>query len=217
MSWLKAGVKGFSTDVSFLDTSKFVAAIWIIWKAKCSCNIKKVRMLPMQVARWTLSFSREIRNAFRRSSIREASREKWVCWSSPMEDNFKLLMVQEGLYLAKRKGLRNIELEVDSVAVVSLLGEAYNNEHHLNALIKDCRFHMVKVNTVKINHTFREGNQCVDLLTALGHNSKRGVCELLNPPDSLLPFLRNDAMGIKFLRVKNNVCMVPPRGMCLGS
>ncbi|KAK6934521.1 Ribonuclease H domain [Dillenia turbinata] len=151
-SWLKAGVKGFSTDVSILDSSKFVA--------KCSRNIKNVRMLPMQVARRTISFSSEIKNVFSKSPSREFSHEKWVCWSPPMEDNIKLNTdgsvsqsnghaaaegilrnargewivgffinvgtysilaklwgVREWLNLANRKGLRNIELEVDSVII----------------------------------------------------------------------------------------------------
>ncbi|KAK6920895.1 Ribonuclease H domain [Dillenia turbinata] len=215
INWLKAGVKGFNTDVSVLDNSKFVAAIWIIWKARCSRNIKNVRTLPMQVARWTISFSSEIKNAFSRSPSREFSREKWVCWSPPMEDDIKL-NTDEGLNLANRKGLRNIELEVDSVVVVSLLWEAYNDDHPLSALIKDCRSLMVEVNTVKINHIFREGNKCAGYLASLGHNSRPGVFELLNPPDSLFSFLSNVAMVIKFLRAKSKVCLVPPRGMSLG-
>ncbi|KAK6947760.1 Ribonuclease H domain [Dillenia turbinata] len=161
INWLKAGVKGFSIDDSILDSSKFVAAIWIIWKVRCSRNIKNVRMLPMQVARWTISFSSEIKNAISRSPTRKETSEKWVCWSPPMGDNIKLNTdgsvsqsnghaaargilrnargewvagfyinvgncsvlatqiwgVREGLNLASRKGLRNIELEVDSTAV----------------------------------------------------------------------------------------------------
>ncbi|KAK6938188.1 Ribonuclease H domain [Dillenia turbinata] len=157
-----AGVKGFSTDGSILDNSNFVAVIWIIWKARCSRNIKNVHMLPMQVARWTISFSSEIKIPISRSPTRKETSEKWVCYSPPMGDNIKLNTdgsvsqsnghattggilrnargewvvgfsisvgtclvlaaelwgVREGLNLASRKGLRNIELEVDSAAMI---------------------------------------------------------------------------------------------------
>ncbi|KAK6918283.1 Ribonuclease H domain [Dillenia turbinata] len=233
MSWLKAGVEGFSTDISFLNTNKFVAVIWIIWKARCTCNIKKSPQLEDNFKVNTDGSVSQSNGHAATGGILRNSRGEWVAGFYINVRSCSLTLsvreglylarkglrnigLKEGLYLAKRKGLRNIELEVDSTAVVSLLGEAYNNDHHLSALIKDCRSLMVKVNTIKINYTFREGNKCADLLVALGHNSRPGVCELLNPPDSLLPFLRNDAMGIKFLRVKNNVCMVSPRGMCLG-
>ncbi|KAK6924082.1 Ribonuclease H domain [Dillenia turbinata] len=162
-------------------------------QARCNSNIKNVRMLPMQVARWIISFNSEIKNVIRKSPIRENSREKWFVSQMVMlqlEESEETLEDSGllGLNLAKRKGLRNSEFGVDSAAVVSLLREACNDDHHLSALIKDCRSLMVKVNTVKINHTFKEGNKYADHLASLGYNSRPGVCELLNPPDSLFSF-----------------------------
>ncbi|KAK6914623.1 Ribonuclease H domain [Dillenia turbinata] len=73
-----------------LDSVNFAAATWIIWKARCRRNFHIDPMPPMQVARWIMNFSREIRAAISKHSLNCAPREKWVAWLPPAHNNIKL-------------------------------------------------------------------------------------------------------------------------------
>ncbi|KAK6934581.1 Ribonuclease H domain [Dillenia turbinata] len=76
--------------------------------------------------------------------------------------------VKDGLQLAIERGPKDIELEVDSLVVFSLLRDNSNLDHPVSALIRCCQSLMTVANVVEFSHTFREGNRCADLLASLG-------------------------------------------------
>ncbi|KAK6946213.1 Ribonuclease H domain [Dillenia turbinata] len=172
ISWLKARVKGYNSDSFFLENEKFMTTIWILWKARCRRNFKNDLMFPIQVARWAIKFSREIRDAIKNCLKKGDPSEKS---DSQVNDQ----AIAGGIF-------RNVR---DSSTIVAMLRESCNDNHPLGAVLKECQSLMVQVNVVKICHTLREGNKCADHLAFLGHFNRLDFCELSSPPPSPVCFL----------------------------
>ncbi|KAK6924003.1 Serine-threonine/tyrosine-protein kinase, catalytic domain [Dillenia turbinata] len=97
--WLKAGVEGLIAGTFYMDNVRFISTIWVIWKGRCKLVLHNEISPPLQLARWVVSVSKDTNVAF-------------------MKD---FRGVRKGLRLAKRRGFRDVELEVDSLVLADLL------------------------------------------------------------------------------------------------
>ncbi|KAK6941530.1 Ribonuclease H domain [Dillenia turbinata] len=211
-----SGAKGLISGTSHIVSSKYVATLWIIWKARCKRIFQKESLSPLYVARWALNFWREFNHAVKKDSRMCRAKELWekglgMCSATAVE----LWGVKQGLQLAIKNGLNDVELEVDSLVVLNLLKDDRNSDHPLSAFIRCCQSLMVAVNVVEFHHTFRDGNRCADLLASLGHDCSPGLLEFHSPPSPLCSLLRDDARGVKVFRSNPRDSVVAPRGVGL--
>lgn len=113
----------------------------------------------------------------------------------------KLWGLREGLRLVKEKGLRDIEVEMYTEAVVKVINNGSMNEQEANVLLMDCRTLLDENRFLGLSHTLREGNKCVDHLTNQGRNSKWGMLVLERLPEDLENLLSLDAARVVSRRV----------------
>ena len=68
------------------------------------------------------------------------------------------------------------------------------------AIIADIRDWLKRDWNVKISHILREANACADFLANEGAIGNEKLRVLQEPPQGLLPFMREDLRGTLFLR-----------------
>lgn len=78
----------------------------------------------------------------------------------------ELLAIREGLEIALLQGYSRLEIEYDSIVALSLLKE--NTNAKLSFLVNDCRFFILRMDSVKLRHIFREENVIADHLASMG-------------------------------------------------
>ncbi|KAH7849667.1 hypothetical protein Vadar_021159 [Vaccinium darrowii] len=91
--------------------------------------------------------------------------------SQSLEAEFWAL--RDGLLLAQNNHLVPISVEMDALAAIQLLADSnlgIQSRHYLNNIIHDCRCLMRQLGVMKIDHIYREGNKCADLLAKMSFN-----------------------------------------------
>nr|XP_023916422.1 uncharacterized protein LOC112028020 [Quercus suber] len=106
----------------------------------------------------------------------------------------ELWALRDGLTMAKELGVNNLLVEMDALSVVLLLN---NNTVNMvmEPLLTDCRNLLQSFPNKRVIHTFREANQCADVLARLGANFDPSFVGFENPPPvvaSLLAFDLSD-------------------------
>jgi ribonuclease HI len=103
--------------------------------------------------------------------------------------------VLEGLCLAHRMGFPNVELSVDSQAVVQVLkaGKVYSK--HGMAILKKIRDMLALDWIVEISHEYREANKCADALANIGCSLDRDMVFFVECPLEIRHILLDDELG----------------------
>ncbi|CAN1186113.1 Putative ribonuclease H protein At1g65750 [Linum perenne] len=102
----------------------------------------------------------------------------------------------EGLHRAWEAGFRNVVLQIDSVAVLSLFLNGNEERHqHVLEVARFREFRDRNWNLV-IQHTYREGNKAADYLASIGYGYPIGSHTVLSSDCNLGHFLRYDILGI---------------------
>ncbi|KAH7846405.1 hypothetical protein Vadar_013667 [Vaccinium darrowii] len=78
--------------------------------------------------------------------------------------------LRDGLLLAQNKRLVPLKVEMDALAAIQLISDSNQTRHFLSNIIHDCRCLMRQLGVVKIDHAYREGNKCADLLASMSFN-----------------------------------------------
>ncbi|MCH98228.1 ribonuclease H protein [Trifolium medium] len=101
-----------------------------------------------------------------------------------------------GLKYVWRMGFRQVELNVDSVAVVQVIREGRTHNAMGYSLVKKIQRIMSLASEVKISHSYRETNKCADALTNIGCSSVGNTVFYEDCPDQIRHLIVDDAMGI---------------------
>ncbi|CAL9021386.1 unnamed protein product [Prunus brigantina] len=100
-----------------------------------------------------------------------------------------------GLHMAWDKGIRSLDIECDSLSVVSLIAQACNHAHPLFCLIEDCKLLLKRNWRCNVSHIYREQNRAADHLANLGYELPLGLHIYESAPISLSSFLLDDEIG----------------------
>ena len=106
----------------------------------------------------------------------------------------ELWALREGLAISKELGLNNLIVELDALSVVMLMNNNFVNLL-MELLLTDCRNLLQSFPSKRVVHTFREANQCTDVLARLRARSDPFFVVFLNPLPvvaSLLAFEKSD-------------------------
>jgi ribonuclease HI len=107
----------------------------------------------------------------------------------------------EGLRCARRMGFVNIEMELDSAAVVQVLKDRRVSSYSASALVKQI-WQLLDLDwNVTISHTYREANKCADALANLGCSLSYDLIFYDTCPDSMSHLFAYDNLGIATPRV----------------
>ena len=74
--------------------------------------------------------------------------------------------------MAATENIHNLIVELDALAVVQLMKNSIVNLS-LEPLLTDCRLLLRKFPNLRVEHAYREANQCADALARIGSNSVR--------------------------------------------
>ena len=78
----------------------------------------------------------------------------------------ELWALQDGLQMAATENIHNLIIELDALAVVHLMKNSIVNLS-LEPLLTDCRLLLRKFPNLRIEHMYREANQCTDALARI--------------------------------------------------
>lgn len=131
--------------------------------------------------------------------LRAFSRKLGVATSTCAE----LWAIRDALQCALNAGYNDIVLESDSKVAINLLSNCFNCNHAHYALIHDCRCLMDQLNIHKVEHTYREGNGCADILAKAGCFQDDNFILYNETPDIISTMLLADQMGISLPRFCN--------------
>jgi ribonuclease HI len=109
--------------------------------------------------------------------------------------------VLEGLRCVRRLGFLNIELHIDSVAVVQVLKKRRVNSSMGHALAKQIWKLIDRDWNIEISHTYREANNCADALANLGCSLDYDLVFFDDCPSSIREIFANDSRGISTPRL----------------
>jgi ribonuclease HI len=112
----------------------------------------------------------------------------------------EIIAILHGLELCWDNGFRNVTCYSDSLQAVTLIKTGVSHHHQFANEIQRVRQLLSKDWNTVINHTFREGNACADLLAKMGASANLPLVILENPPAQLSSALRADAWGVAFVR-----------------
>ena len=85
----------------------------------------------------------------------------------------ELAAVRQGLEMAWNKGIKHLQLELDSKVVLTWLTDPYvNYPTNMMPLICDCRNLLTLEWEVHMRHVYREANGCVDALAKRGTSQR---------------------------------------------
>ncbi|KAF7815243.1 RNA-directed DNA polymerase [Senna tora] len=105
-----------------------------------------------------------------------------------------------GLEVARKKNLRKVELEADSLTVVKLVLEGCPREHFCNNLVVRIRFVMAEFEDCRVRHIFREANFVADFLAGVAHGGGLDLIILDDPDVECREFLVRDLFGVVWPR-----------------
>ena len=93
----------------------------------------------------------------------------------------ELWALRDGLQMAATKNIHNLIIELDALAVVHLMKNSIVN-FSLEPLLTDCRLLLRKFPNIRIEHVYREANQCTDALARIGSTSDVPFFLFAHPP-----------------------------------
>ncbi|PNX93234.1 ribonuclease H [Trifolium pratense] len=112
----------------------------------------------------------------------------------------ELMVVLHGLQICWESGFRRISCFSDSLQTVNLIWEGVSAHHRFANEVFSIRQLIARDWEVVIDHTFRKGNACADMLAKIGALSTSPLVTISTPPSELsLPLLAN-AQGVGFIR-----------------
>ncbi|XP_057432515.1 uncharacterized protein LOC130725286 [Lotus japonicus] len=112
----------------------------------------------------------------------------------------ELMAIFHGLRVTWDKGFRRVLCSSDSLLAVSLIRNPPSS-FHVHAVIIACiRAMLSRPWMVRLEHTLREGNACVDYMAKAGALQDHRFALVQEPPPDLVLLLLADARGISFIR-----------------
>ncbi|OMO59708.1 hypothetical protein CCACVL1_24654 [Corchorus capsularis] len=116
----------------------------------------------------------------------------------------ELWAIRDGLKIALDLGLSNrVLIESDSTTAIHLIEGSFNCSHPNAAIINDCRWLMMQLGINQVLHTYREGNQVVDLLSKQAVHQEHNFCLFNSAPSFISSQLLADCMGVSYPRTLN--------------
>jgi ribonuclease HI len=103
--------------------------------------------------------------------------------------------VVEGLRYAYRLGFKQIELNIDSEAVVRVIKNGTSNSAMGSSLLKHIKNLLAMDWIVEISHTYREANKCADVLANIGCSLSYDVVFYDSCPDNISDIYVSDTQG----------------------
>lgn len=129
-------------------------------------------------------------------------------WISGFVNNLRIntitnveLMSIWGAIMVANQLIPNVTIESDSLAAVRMISSLTNPMHSQANLVRRIQdaIHDGPFNLF-ICHTLREPNFVADKLACLAHSFPLGFHHIISPPESCIPLLRNDVMGVHLPR-----------------
>ncbi|KAJ1396695.1 Ribonuclease H domain [Sesbania bispinosa] len=108
--------------------------------------------------------------------------------------------ILSALQKANSLGTSHLWIEVDSMTAVSLALNGCSNNHPCFPIVSEIRNLEAGPWQVHISHNFREANRAADWLASHAFNFPIGLHAVHDPPSQLIPILRDDIVGVAFLR-----------------
>ena len=93
----------------------------------------------------------------------------------------ELWVFQDGLHMAAMENIHNLIVELDALVVVQLMKNSIANLS-LEPLLTDCRLFLRKFPNLRVDHAYREANQCTDTLARISSNSDVPFILFAHPP-----------------------------------
>ncbi|KAF7828673.1 ribonuclease H [Senna tora] len=107
----------------------------------------------------------------------------------------------EPIHLALSLNLKRIVVEADSKCLVDGILKGRNINFEVSGIIDEIFILLQQFDEWKVQHKWREGNNCVDFLANLGASCNAPRLILNHPPSGLENLLRADALGIQVFRL----------------
>ncbi|CAA7036128.1 unnamed protein product [Microthlaspi erraticum] len=105
-----------------------------------------------------------------------------------------------GLCFAWDKGIRQLEVEVDSATVVGFVQAGICDTHPLSFLVQLCHGFLSKDWEVRVTHVYREANRLADGLANYAFSLALGLHYFDCVPPDVLTVLREDECGVSQVR-----------------
>lgn len=132
----------------------------------------------------------------------------WICGFSKNLGHASAYVAElwgawEGLKIAKDKGFRLVELQMDSSVVVNCLNGEKNGSFSGWSLVHQIKLLMQSDWRVRVKHVYREANRCADVLANLGCDQEGQMHLYEHPPSKISQLLLADVVGVATPRVVN--------------
>nr|KYP69434.1 Putative ribonuclease H protein At1g65750 family [Cajanus cajan] len=112
----------------------------------------------------------------------------------------ELLGILQGLRIAQRLGLSRVYCQTDSLVAVKWIQGGVSHMHHYSNLVQKIHKLLDKDWAVSISHVLKECNKCADYFAKLGLRCLDRLTNFTEPSLNVIPLLRTDAAGERFLR-----------------
>ena len=96
--------------------------------------------------------------------------------------------------MAATENIHNLIVELDALAVVQLMKNSIVNLS-LEPLLTDCRLLLRKFPNLRVEHAYREANQCADALARIGSTSDVPFILFAHPPPVVVQICSLDIGG----------------------
>ena len=117
----------------------------------------------------------------------------------------ELWALRDGLIMAKELGIPNLIVELDALSVINILSSDKPCSI-MEPLLSDCRNLFKAIPNKRIQHVYREANQCADALAKLGSSVVPPFFVFVEPPPVVAKVLALDAAGNVCNRIVN--CLI---------
>ena len=105
------------------------------------------------------------------------------------------------LFMAWRDGYRQVLLEMDSKAAISLIQQGTDSRHPYAMVVTRVQELLRRDWQVLYCHIYRKANRAADCLADVGHSLLLGACFYLFAPSCLGTILRDDLAGVALPRL----------------
>ena len=105
-----------------------------------------------------------------------------------------------GLRLANMKGASKLIIEVDNKQVADMLLQRVATCHKVLTIVKEIQGELYGFHEVVIQHWYREGNRCADLLALYGFSMPPGYYYFEDLSNELMTIITQDKIGVYFPR-----------------
>ncbi|KAK9999219.1 hypothetical protein SO802_018822 [Lithocarpus litseifolius] len=121
-----------------------------------------------------------------------------IGFSSSMEA--ELWALRDGLSLCLSLNIYAVEVEIDAKVVCGWITNSSSSNLNLSPLIVDCRTLLSRIPQVKLNHCYREANQCADALAKKGSVYQQDFMIFDSPPVDISMLLYYDSISMYYER-----------------